>query len=196
MAEFVDSVPVHDPRFVVQALSGTKTWPWVWLVARVYLGYEWLQAGWHKITDGAWMSGGTALQKFWERAVQQPEPPARAPIAFDWYRDFIQFLLDGGHYAWFAKVVAVGETLVGLGLLLGAFTGIAAFFGGLMNWNFMMAGAASTNPVLFTIAILLVLAWKNAGWIGLDRWLLPWIGTPWERGRLFERREPEPPELS
>lgn len=196
MAEFVDSVPVHDPQFVVQALSGTKTWPWVWLVARVYLGYEWLQAGWHKITDGAWMSGGTALQKFWERAVQQPEPPARAPIAFDWYRDFIQFLLDGGHYAWFAKVVAVGETLVGLGLLLGAFTGIAAFFGGLMNWNFMMAGAASTNPVLFTIAILLVLAWKNAGWIGLDRWLLPWIGTPWERGRLFERREPEPPELS
>ncbi|HEX9816697.1 MAG TPA: DoxX family protein [Candidatus Thermoplasmatota archaeon] len=195
MPETASMVPVRDPPLVAAAFGSTQVWPWVWLVARVYIGYEWLQAGLHKVTDGAWMNGGVALQKFWERAVQQPEPPARAPIAFDWYRDFIQFLLDGGHYAWFAKVIAVGETLVGLGLLVGALTGIAAFCGGLLNWNFMMAGTASTNPVLFLIAILLMLAWKNAGWIGLDRWLLPWIGTPWQRGKLFDRHRPEPPEL-
>lgn len=185
-------VPFRDPPLVAEAFGSTHVWPWVWLVARLYIGYEWLQAGLHKITDGAWMNGGVALQKFWERAVQQPEPPARAPIAFDWYRDFIQFLLDGGHYTWFAKIVAVGETLVGLGLLLGALTGIAAFFGGMLNWNFMMAGTASTNPLLFLLAILLMLAWKNAGWIGLDRWLLPLLGTPWQPGRMF-RRGSQPP---
>jgi thiosulfate dehydrogenase [quinone] large subunit len=63
---------------------------------------------------------------------------------------------------------------------LGAFTGIAAFFGGFMNWNFMMAGSASTNPLLFAVAVFLILAWKTAGYYGLDRVLLPMLGTPWE----------------
>ena len=72
-----------------------------------------------------------------------------------------------------------GEVLVGLALILGAFVGIAAFFGAAMNFNFIMAGAASTNGLLFVLAILLMLAWKVAGWYGFDRWLLPLIGTPW-----------------
>lgn len=54
-----------------------------------------------------------------------------------------------------------------------------------MNWNFMMAGTASTNPVMFAISAALMLAWKNAGWIGLDRFLLPLLGTPWQPGRVF-----------
>ncbi|MBT4003565.1 MAG: hypothetical protein HOF10_09660 [Chloroflexi bacterium] len=49
-----------------------------------------------------------------------------------------------------------------------------------MNWNFMMAGSASTNPMLFVVALGLILAWKVAGYIGADRFLLRWIGTPWK----------------
>jgi len=105
----------------------------------------------------------------------------RPPIAFDWYRNFIQFMLDNGWYTWFAPLIAWGETLIGIALILGALTGIAAFFGAFMNWNFIMAGAASTNGMLLTLAVLLVLAWKVAGWWGLDRWLLPLLGTPWYR---------------
>src|SRR5690606_39445974 len=82
---------------------------------------------WGKVGNPAWMETGAALQGYWTRAVQV-EPSA--PIAFDWYRGFIQFLLDGGHYTWFAPLVVWGEILVGLALILGAFTGIAAFFGG------------------------------------------------------------------
>ncbi len=78
-----------------------------------------------------------------------------------------------------------GEILIGLALILGMFTGIAATFGGFMNWNIMMAGSASVNPVLFFLAVLLVLAWKTAGWWGLDRWLLTLMGAPWQPGRLF-----------
>ena len=44
-----------------------------------------------------------------------------------------------------------------------------------------MAGSASTNGLLLMLAVLLVLAWKVAGWWGLDRWLLPLLGTPWYR---------------
>ena len=36
--------------------------------------------------------------------------------------------------------------LIGIALILGAFTGVAAFAGGFMNWNFIMAGTGSTNP--------------------------------------------------
>jgi len=64
-------------------------------------------------------------------------------------------------------------------LIIGAFTGIAAFFGGFMNWNFMMASSASSNPMLFVIAVGLILAWKVSGFIGADFFPLRWIGTPW-----------------
>ena len=82
-------------------------------------------------------------------------------------------------------VVYFGELFVGVALILRTFTGIAAFFGGFMNANYLLAGALSTNPFLFVFATWLVLAWKTAGWIGMDRWVLPALGTPWRPGRVF-----------
>jgi thiosulfate dehydrogenase (quinone) large subunit len=46
---------------------------------------------------------------------------------------------------------------------------------------FLLAGTVSANPVLVLLGMLLMLAWKNAGYIGLDRFLLPVVGTPWQR---------------
>lgn len=176
-----------DPP-VARVLFGSPRLAWLWAIVRIWLGYQWLEAGLHKVGVEAWTGTGTALRAFWERAVAVPPPPARPPIAFDWYRSFIQFLLDTQSYTWFGKLVAYGEVAVGAALILGAFVGIAAFFGAFMNWNFMMAGSASTNPVLFTAAIFLVLAWKVAGYYGLDRVLLPLLGTPWKPGRVFTGR--------
>lgn len=173
-----EAVTITDPAFVVSLLNSTK-WSWLWLLIRLYVGYSWLTSGWGKIGNPAWMQTGTALKGFLERAVAVPDAPARPAIAFDWYRTFLQSLLASDAYVWFAKLIVFGEVLIGIALILGAFVGIAAFFGGFMNWNFMMAGTASTNPMLFTLSILLILAWKNAGWWGLDRWLLSLLGTPW-----------------
>jgi thiosulfate dehydrogenase [quinone] large subunit len=77
---------------------------------------------------------------------------------------------------------------VGIALILGALTGIAAFFGIIMNANYLLAGTVSSNPILIILGTLLVLAWRNAGWIGLDRWLLPMIVTPWQPGGVFRER--------
>ena len=77
-----------------------------------------------------------------------------------------------------------------MALILGLFTGIAAAAGGFLNWNFMMAGAASTNPLLFVLAMLLVLGWKVAGYIGLDYYLLPMLGTPWRTKAVEEEVRP------
>jgi len=131
---------------------------------------------------------GTALRSYWERAAAIPEAPARPAITFEWYRDFINFLLAGNHESWFTYLIVAGEVLIGVGLLLGALTGIAAFSGALMNMSFLLAGSASTNPVMFTLAVGLMLAWRVAGYYGLDRFLLPRLGTPWRPGAAFAGR--------
>ncbi|OJX40898.1 MAG: DoxX family protein [Chloroflexi bacterium 44-23] len=182
--------PVHftDPP-IADALFNSPKLAWLWLIVRVYLGYSWITSGLGKLSNPGWTKTGEALKGFWEHAVLIPEAPARPAITFQWYRVFLQSLLDQGAYTWFAKLIVAGELLIGIALVLGIFTGIAAFFGGFLNWNFMMAGSASTNPVLFTIAILLILGWKSAGWLGLDRWVLPLLGTPWQPGKAFKRQE-------
>lgn len=174
---------------VAKFIFGDTRFSLVWLLLRVYLGYQWISAAQHKITDPAWYQTGAALKGFWLSAVATTPKPV---IAIDWYRQFLQFMLDTQAYTWFAKLVVAGEVLVGVALILGAFTGIAAFFGGFMNWNFMMAGSASTNPLLFAIAVFLILAWKTAGYYGVDRFLLPLLGTPWKPGIKLQIREPAP----
>jgi len=89
----------------------------------------------------------------------------------------------------FAWMVAWGEVLVGISLIVGLLTGIAAFFGGFMNASFLLAGTVSSNPVLFILGTWLVLAWKVAGWYGLDRWALPYLGTPWKPGKIAAKNK-------
>ncbi len=168
---------VQDPP-LVQKLFNSVSAAWLWLPLRIWLGWRWIDSSLHKIDSPAWVQTGDALKGFWSGVVVVPAE-GRPPIAFDWYRGFIQYLLDAQAYTWFAKFVAYGELLIGIALIIGAFTGIAAFFGAFMNWNFMMAGSASTNPLLLVIAIGLILAWKVAGYVGVDYFLLRWIGTPW-----------------
>jgi thiosulfate dehydrogenase [quinone] large subunit len=161
-------------------LMGNIYFALIWLPMRFFLGRDWLTHGAEKVVDPAWMNGGEALRGFWGQAVVVPEQ-GRPPIAYPWFRDFLQYMLDHGWYTWFAKLVAWGEVLVGLALLVGALVGISAFLGTFMNFNYILAGSASTNPVLFALAVFLVLAWKVGGHWGLDRWLLPALGSQWAR---------------
>jgi thiosulfate dehydrogenase (quinone) large subunit len=174
---------IADPPLAKFLFSDTRM-AIVWLVLRVYVGYSWVDAGWHKILDtGAktnYIIDGSGLLAFWNRIAAVPAAPAKPVILYDWYRGFIQVLIDSHAEVFMGKVVAFGETAVGIGLILGAFVGVAALAGGFMNMNFMLAGSASSNPVLLILAIVLILAWKTAGYIGLDRYLLPILGTPWK----------------
>jgi thiosulfate dehydrogenase [quinone] large subunit len=168
---------VQDPDFIHKLLNHPLA-AFLWLPIRLWLGWQWIEAGLHKLQTPAWVQTGVALKGFWAKAVAIPETGSPA-IHYAWYRSFLQMMLDSGAYTWFAKVIAVGEFMVGVALVLGLFTGMAAFFGGLMNWNFMMAGSASVNPMFFLISVGLVLSWKVCGWIGVDRWLVPFVGQLW-----------------
>ncbi len=177
---------------------------WLWLIVRLYVGYEWLTAGWEKMTGysisigsfgvaskgGPWVfSGhdGAAIKGFTMGAVAQTK--GANPAVQGWYATFLQSVVLP-HAALFAYVVTFGEVLVGIALILGLLTGIAAFFGVFMNLNYILAGAVSTNPILGFLALFLILAWRIGGYYGLDRYVLPLLGTPWT-GRLTNKRMPE-----
>jgi thiosulfate dehydrogenase (quinone) large subunit len=69
------------------------------------------------------MQTGETLKAFWENGVKGFQG-GRPNIAFDWYRTFIQSMLDAQAYTWFSKVVAFGELTVGILLILGAFASL------------------------------------------------------------------------
>lgn len=84
--------------------------------------------------------------------------------------------------------LAVGLTLAGIALILGVLTGPAAFVGGCLSIGLWDSAGVPVVALLFAAVVWLVLAWKTAGWIGLDRWLLPLLGMPWRGGVLFDER--------
>ena len=88
-------------------------------------------------------------------------------------------LLNANAFTWFAKLVSVGELLIGIALVLGIFTGLTAFVGGFLNWSYMMAGSASVNPMFLVLSVFLIMAWKVSGFIGVDYFLVPWVGGLW-----------------
>ncbi len=173
-----NQIEISEPKFS-RFLFGDTRIAWLWLILRVYAGYEWAMAGWGKLSSPAWVGAkaGSAVQGFLSGALQKSG--GAHPDVSGWYAFFITNVAS--HYpALISYLVAYGEFLVGAALILGAFTGIAAFFGAFMNLNYLFAGTVSINPLLLLIELFLILAWRNAGWLGIDRWLLRSLGVPWQ----------------
>jgi thiosulfate dehydrogenase (quinone) large subunit len=172
---------VEQSKFAHFLTADTKSAP-LWFIVRLYLGYEWVMAGWDKVINPAWFGSGAgaALQGFVKGAVAKtvcaPGVPAAAchPDVQMWYASFLQSTVLPHVMLW-SNFVAVGEILVGVGLIVGLFTGIAAFFGFFMNLNFMFAGTVSINPILLVLALPLMIAYRVAGYWGLDRYARPYL---------------------
>jgi thiosulfate dehydrogenase [quinone] large subunit len=179
-------IQVPEP-FISRLLLADTRAGWLWLPIRLYVGYEWLAAGWEKIFSPAWTGAhaGAAIQGFAAGALAKTQ--GSHPDVSGWYAWFLQHVVVPNAPT-FGFLVAWGEVAVGIALILGLFTGIAAFFGAFMNMNYLLAGTVSTNPVLFIGQLLLILAWRVAGWWGLDRWVLPLVGTPWARVDTDKRK--------
>ncbi len=186
----VESIPLSP---LSKLLFANTRIAWLWFILRLYVSYQWLTSGITKLTGhsiafdsfgkaspgGAWVftpHGDAGLKGFIASALTHTNGPF--PSVLGWYAAFLQHLVLP-NVTVFAYLVTFGEVLVGLGLLLGAFTGFVAFFGIVMNMNYLFAGSISINPILCTCSLLLVLAWRVSGFWGIDRYLLPLLGTPW-----------------
>jgi thiosulfate dehydrogenase [quinone] large subunit len=155
----------REPRWA-RFLFASTTAAWLWLIVRLYIVSVYLPAGWEKITSGKWLFGdGSPILGLVNGAISNEGTPT-------WYASFLQdFVVPNAGL--FATLVALGEFAVGLGLLVGLLTGIAAFFAVFMSANYVLSGVLGSNPALIVLGLFLVVAWRNAGWIGLDRWLIP-----------------------
>ena len=169
---------IADPP-LASALFSDVRWSWIWLVMRVYVGYEWLITGIEKAQTPAWAGAqaGSFLTIWITKSLAKAQ--GAHPDVQGWYASFLSAVVLP-HTAFWSYVVTYGEIAVGIALIVGLFTGIAAFFGTTMNASYLLAGTVSTNPILFAFGSLLVLAWKTAGWWGLDRFVLQRLGTPWQ----------------
>jgi thiosulfate dehydrogenase [quinone] large subunit len=137
-------------------------------VLRLYLGYEWMTAGFHKL------SGGFDTSGFLKGAIANPVKGPDGSVVYGWYVDFLQHMaLPNAHI--FNTIVPLGEFLVGIGLILGCLTTAAMFFGLVMNFSYMFAGTVSSNPMDILLGVIIIAAGYNAGRIGLDRWVIPFI---------------------
>jgi thiosulfate dehydrogenase [quinone] large subunit len=164
---------LHEPHWA-KFLFASRLAAWLWLVVRLYMASVWLPAGYEKITSGKWLFGdGTPIVGFLSKAVADPGTPS-------WYASFVNSVVLP-NAGLFATLVALGEFAVGLGLLVGLLTGFAAFFAVFMSANYVLSGTLSSNPVQIVLGLFLVVAWRNAGWIGLDRLFLPWAARRFRR---------------
>jgi thiosulfate dehydrogenase (quinone) large subunit len=145
---------------------------------RLYLGLTWLQAGWKKVFVGDFDASGF-LQGVLKKAS------GNHPAVQGWWADFINgFALP--NVAVFNMLVPWGEFLVGLGLILGTFTTFTVLMGLLMNFSYLFSGTTSTNPQMVLVGMFLLVAGFNAGKMGLDRWVIPFL-----RKQLFKKEGQE-----
>jgi len=139
-----------------------------WTILRIWLGYQWIVPGIEKLQDPTWVGSqaGVAITGFLKGSLAKAT--GEHPSVQWWYARFVESvaLPNAGVFTY---VVPVGELLVGISLILGAFT-IAGLIGGaFMNLNYLLAGTTSTNPILYTAAIVLMAAGANAYKIGIDQ---------------------------
>jgi len=182
--EFVTQIP--EPSLSRFLFADTRL-AWLWVILRIYVGWIWLEAGWTKVMSPAWVGSkaGIAVAGFVHGALAKTT--GAHPDVSGWYAVWLKDVVLP-NASIFSHVVAYGEVLVGVGLILGAFTGIAAFFGAFMNMSYLFAGTVSVNPIMVLIQLFLILAWRVAGWWGLDRFILPLLGTPWLPGSAFKKK--------
>jgi thiosulfate dehydrogenase [quinone] large subunit len=153
----------------------------LWLFVRLFVGWEWLSAGWSKLHSPLWWgdTAGNALAGFIQGSLQKTT--GLHPDVYEWYANFLQNTVLPNVTTW-SHLVAIGETLIGIALILGFMVGVSAFFGAFMNFNFLLAGTVSANPTFFLLGVLLIMAWRVAGYIGLDYYVIPKLS------RFFHRK--------
>lgn len=146
----------------------------LWLAARLWLGYQWMNAGYQKIRGSEksafWFGGGVGVKGFATAGVAG-SASGKGGASYGWWAGFLHnFVIPNS--SWIGKFISLSELLVGIALILGLLTGFAAGFGLMLNLTYMFSGSAGVNPMYAILGVLLVLAWRNAGWFGLDRFIL------------------------
>jgi thiosulfate dehydrogenase [quinone] large subunit len=165
--------PSHNLRLADWLYRSTAA-SLIWLVVRVWLGYQWANAGYQKIWGSErsmfWFGGGAGVKGFATAGITG-SASGKGGASYGWWAGFLHnFVLPNA--SWIAKVIVISELAIGIALILGLLTGLAAMGALLLNLIYMFTGSAGVNPAYAVLAVFLILAWRNAGLLGLDRFVL------------------------
>jgi thiosulfate dehydrogenase [quinone] large subunit len=170
----------------------------IWLALRIWLGYQWLSAGYQKIWGSEkaffWNGGGAGVYGFAKGGVAA-NATSMGAVGYGWWAAFLHnFVMPNA--SWIAKAISLGELAIGIGLILGLFTGLAALVAMSLNFTYMMTGNAGVNPLYFVAGLALVLAWRNAGLLGLDGLAFRRSSSPFYIGAIVRKVTHRQPPLS
>jgi thiosulfate dehydrogenase [quinone] large subunit len=152
----------------------------VWLAARLFVGWKFLEAGWDKVTGEGWLGSTEAIHGFLGGATSPEATAGEHASVSTWYAWLVNhvFLHLSGLLSY---LVPFGEMAIGIGLILGIFTLGAAFFGAMLNLLFMLSGSLSAgiNPIMFGLGLMIMFAGSAAYVYGVDAVMLPRIKEWW-----------------
>ncbi|WP_232700714.1 DoxX family protein [Halobacterium wangiae] len=136
---------------------------WFILALRLMMGLAFFQSGVEKVLSGSFSAAG----------YLQNAPPANgSPVA--------DLFVSMGNTPWFVDFVNVavpwGEVLIGLGLIFGAFTRLAAFFGAFMMLMFYLGNWSVEHGYIngdfaYMLVFLSVAAFGAGRILGLDAYI-------------------------
>ena len=148
------------PRFI-HWIQRSKIAAVIWTAMRVWLGIMWIEAGVAKL----WGAENSAFLHSGAPGVAGLA--AHGVPAYSWWGSFLHgFVVPNA--GWIGVLVAVAEFAIGVALVLGFFTPIAAIGSLLLLFTYMMSGVASVCAFYALFAVVLLAMWPTAGWIGLD----------------------------
>jgi thiosulfate dehydrogenase [quinone] large subunit len=147
-----------------------RAWEWIkqskllavaWLAVRVWLGIMWIQAGWAKIFgaenaaflhhDGAGVAGFAA----------------HGTPAYTWWGSFLHHFVVPNS-GWIGVLVAFAELFIGIALVAGLFTRIAALGSLVLLFTYVMSGTASVCAFYALCALVILATWRTSSWLGID----------------------------
>jgi uncharacterized membrane protein YphA (DoxX/SURF4 family) len=155
---------------ILQALH----WPFThryaapgWLALRLYLGWVWLQFSISKFQSG-WLTSDPIGMLFTSIAK------GSLPVPLPFYRDIAASLLGLGVSPLISHIMPFLELAVALAFLSGVLVTPAAVGAILLNTNIILSGIGilAFDGRIIVIQLLLIMARRVAGQIGLERLLM------------------------
>jgi thiosulfate dehydrogenase (quinone) large subunit len=146
---------------VWEGLKNSRLAALVWTAMRVWLGVMWIQAGsaklWGAEAAGFLHNNGAGVAGF----------AAHGTPAYSWWGTFLHGFVVPNAGA-IGVLIAVSEFAIGIALVTGLFTRVAALGSLALLFTYVMSGTASVSAFYALFAIVILVMWRTASWIGAD----------------------------
>lgn len=147
-----------------------RAWEWLkeskimavaWTAMRVWLGIMWIQAG----SDKLW--GAENPEFLHDNGAGVAGFAAHGVPAYTWWGSLLHnFVVPNAD--WIAILIAVAEFAIGIALVAGCFTRLAALGSLALLFTYVMSGTASVSAVYALFAVVILATWRTSSWIGVD----------------------------